>query len=358
MGNLEQVILLLVSSQGILLSVALISSVIKKNYSNLFLGLITLIISLEILNTWGMKVGYHSSANPFPFWILSSYLVMPPALLLFVKINTQPTFHLKPQAFFLFVPAIIEITSEFFTFYSNKLVGTNYHLIKNPYWFAFTEILPVFAMVAVLLIYWIGLKSLVVQTNELSIKKSLLHSSKLYGLFIVFTLLTIFWFIQGILGFQVFFIIEIILTSFLFILGYIGYFHPAFFDIPKFLKNHISKEEFLQYDDKKELPRLASLFENEKIYTKPRLTLEAVAGTLNLPPRYISGLISSYHNTDFRNFVNSYRVNEVIGRIKDPKYGHLSLFGIAMDSGFNSKSSFNQIFKTFTGQKPSDYLKK
>ena len=36
----------------------------------------------------------------------------------------------------------------------------------------------------------------------------------------------------------------------------------------------------------------------------------------------------------------------------------LTLLGIAYESGFNSKTSFNRIFKEFTGQSPSSYLKK
>ena len=167
-----------------------------------------------------------------------------------------------------------------------------------------------------------------------------------------------FWFIQGIIGFQVFTIIEIILSTFLFILGFVGYFHPSFFTIPQFLKGKISKEEFSQYDDKKELARLAALFENEKIHKRPRLSLNELSRELNLPTRYLSGLIHSYHNTDFRNFVNSYRVNEVIARIRDPHESHKTLLAIAMESGFSSKSSFNQIFKAFTGQTPSNYLEK
>ncbi len=358
MENFEQIILLLISGQGILLSFALITTIFKKNYSSFFLGLITAVITLEILNTWAIRTGYHSLENPFPFWSFGSYLIIPPALWLFMKVNTQPTFQLKPKSFILFVPAIVEIVVELFSFYSNKILGTNYHLIDNAFWYILTEITPIIAVVIVLIVFIKELASLTIKLKKLAVKNIILQFLKLYVFFIVFSFLTLFWVLQAIFHFQVFMVIEIILLVFIFVLGYIGYFRPTFFDIPKILKPEIIKENYPQYDDEKELKELKSLFEDEKIYTKQKLSLKDVAIQLNLPERYISGLINSYHNTSFSTYVNSYRVEDIIKRIKDPKEKHKTLLGIAMESGFNSKSSFNQIFKTTTGKNPSDFLKK
>ena len=56
-------------------------------------------------------------------------------------------------------------------------------------------------------------------------------------------------------------------------------------------------------------------------------------------------------------FVNGYRVDEVKSRLKDPKNSQYTILSIAYDSGFNSKSSFNIIFKKFTGLTPSQFVK-
>lgn len=359
MQSLEQIILLLVTGQGILLTFALLSSIIKKNYSNFFLGLITFVLTIEILNIWGMRVSYHNSENAFPFWLLGSYLILPPALLLFVKVNTQPLFQPKPIHFFFLLPALIEIVVEFFSFYSNRFLTTQYQLLENELWYIFTEVVPIVAMAVVVAFFAKALIKLRTGLKNVSKSRgSFYQTSKLSIFFAVFSFLTLFWFLLALFDVQVFAVIEAILILFLFVLGYLGYFQPTFFDVPKVLKKEIIKEKFSQYDDKVELNRLSDLFTDKKIYTKQKLTVKEVAAHLELPERYVSGIINSYHNVSFTQYVNSFRVAEALERIKDPKEGNKTLLGIAMESGFNSKSSFNQIFKDTTGKNPSDFLKK
>ncbi len=356
MESFEAIILLVVSGQGMLLSMGLISSVIKKSYSNFFLGLITLVVTLEMLNAWATHIQYHNSPRAFPFWIFGSYLILPPALLLFSRVNTQPAFVPNRKTLWWFAPAAVEIVVEFSAFYYYVSTGVSINLLQYTAWFAFTELLPVAGMAAAVVVYWLNLRRAAVRIKETNVVSGWPHLAKLYSLFGLFVLFTLLWILQ-VAGIHVFSIIEIVLSAFLFVLGYLGYFHPSFFEVPPLLKGK-NREEFAQYNDDAELQRLLALFENEKLHRQPRLGLDDVAGKLKLPSRYVSGLVNTYHRTDFRNFVNRYRVNDVVERIKDPRESHKTLLALAMEAGFSSKSSFNQIFKTVTGQKPSDYLVK
>ena len=54
-------------------------------------------------------------------------------------------------------------------------------------------------------------------------------------------------------------------------------------------------------------------------------------------------------------FVNSYRVEEVQRRLVDPSSAHLTVLAIGLEAGFNSKSSFNAVFKKHTKMTPSQY---
>lgn len=352
MKNFEQIVLLLIAGQGILISFALITSYFKKNYSNFFLGLITAVITLEVLNFWGMKVSYHSSDNPFPFWILGSYLIIPSALFLFVKTNTTTNFKITRKTFLLFIPALIEIIIEFSSFYSSK----NYVLTKSNIWIVFTEVLPVILMILVLIFFLLQILKVENQIKQREIKTSSYLTLKLYVIFFIFLIITVLWFLSSITTVPVFKYIIIFLLIFTFSIGYLGFFQPHFFDVPELLKIK-STNDFIKFNDKNELLRLKLLFETDKIFTKPKLTIKDVAKELNLPPRYLSKIINSYHETNFKNFVNTYRVNDVIEKIKNSETNKKTLLGIALDSGFNSKSSFNQIFKEHTGKTPSNYLK-
>jgi len=96
--------------------------------------------------------------------------------------------------------------------------------------------------------------------------------------------------------------------------------------------------------------------ETEKPYLEPKLTLSSLADELEISANHLSQVINQYEEKNFFDFVNSYRVEEYKERATDPAYQNFSILAIALDSGFNSKSSFNQVFKKFTGKTPSQYL--
>ena len=90
-------------------------------------------------------------------------------------------------------------------------------------------------------------------------------------------------------------------------------------------------------------------------YQDPDLSLSSLAEKLNLTPHELSRIINTALKKSFYDFINEYRVAEVIKRMQDPACDHLTLLGIAYDSGFNSKSTFNLIFKKITGKTPAEY---
>jgi AraC-like DNA-binding protein len=105
----------------------------------------------------------------------------------------------------------------------------------------------------------------------------------------------------------------------------------------------------------KYLFRLESLMNDEKIFTNPDLKLSVLSEYLKLPSHQVSKLINEKYGKSFNDFVNEYRVKEFISRLNDLKYRSKTIFGIALDTGFNSKSSFNTAFRKITGKKPSEY---
>jgi len=352
MDTLKAVILLLAAGQGILLSIALLTPRKKSSLSNIFLGLVLLILSLELLNDWGFKIHYHSNPNAIPFWILQSYLIVPPALWFFVQLNTNASFTFRKIYLVAFVPGLIEIVAEGF----NKFNNTGYTLSQSQAWSIFTEIIPPVATGMVLIHYAINLWRLN-RSAAISFSGSgALQWVKLYGLFFAFTLLTFLWVLEVFFLLPVFVYVEFLLIALIFALGYVGYFQPDFFSIPVFIKMKTEAAGFSRYADKDELKKLERAFSEQKLHRQPKLSLEELAAQLKLPERYVSHLINIYHHSNFNNYVNGWRVKEVIEKINDPAEQHKTLLALALEAGFNSKSSFNQIFKAHTGRTPSELL--
>lgn len=103
--------------------------------------------------------------------------------------------------------------------------------------------------------------------------------------------------------------------------------------------------------------RLKQFMDLEKPYLEPDLSLPYLANRLKIAPHVLSRVINERLELNFFDFINEYRVEHVKALINDPKYDHLSLLGIAYESGFNTKSAFNRVFKKMTGQTPSEYKK-
>ena len=100
---------------------------------------------------------------------------------------------------------------------------------------------------------------------------------------------------------------------------------------------------------------LRRVMEDKRYYEDAELSLTSLADKLGLTVHELSRIINIALKKNFNDFINEYRVAEVIRKMQDPAFAHITLLGIALDSGFNSKSSFNRIFKQITGKSPAEY---
>jgi len=124
---------------------------------------------------------------------------------------------------------------------------------------------------------------------------------------------------------------------------------------PDFIQKYRAYMQFAGEDGERYLQKLKSLMCEAKIFTDSELKLSLLAEQLGLPSHQVSKLINEKFGKSFNDFVNEYRVQEFISRINNDEYKSYTIYGIALDVGFNSKSSFNTAFKKITGKTPSDY---
>jgi AraC-like DNA-binding protein len=103
---------------------------------------------------------------------------------------------------------------------------------------------------------------------------------------------------------------------------------------------------------------LTGLMEKEKPHLDPTLNLNKLADRVSMHPKDLTIVLNQELETNFYDFLNEYRIEEAKTKLLDPQYKHLTILAIAYDSGFNSKSSFNALFKKYVKMTPKEFIKK
>lgn len=102
--------------------------------------------------------------------------------------------------------------------------------------------------------------------------------------------------------------------------------------------------------------QLIHTMEIEKAFLDPNLGLPQLAAKVKMSTHDLSFLINTGLGENFFQFVNRYRVEEAKKLLKSDRYKYLNILGIAYESGFRSKSTFNATFKKLTGLSPSQFV--
>ena len=103
--------------------------------------------------------------------------------------------------------------------------------------------------------------------------------------------------------------------------------------------------------------RLKVHMENDEPYLDPSVSLRQLAEHLDLHPNKLSWLINEAVGQNFNEYINSFRLRTFKSKALDPANAHLTLLGLAYESGFNSKTVFNAFFKKMEGLTPRAWVK-
>jgi AraC-like DNA-binding protein len=101
--------------------------------------------------------------------------------------------------------------------------------------------------------------------------------------------------------------------------------------------------------------RLIEVLEKKQLYLNPELRLSDLAEALDIRPYRVSEILNRGLQTTFYDLINGYRVSKARELLLAPDSAQFNLLGIAMESGFKSKSVFNDVFKKSTGMTPSQF---
>lgn len=103
--------------------------------------------------------------------------------------------------------------------------------------------------------------------------------------------------------------------------------------------------------------KITTFMNESKAYLDSDLTLKKLARLTGMSEHLISETVNRKAERSYSDFINSYRIQYFLRKIKAGEHKVNTLLGLALDCGFNSKSTFNRAFKQITNQTPSEYIK-
>jgi AraC-like DNA-binding protein len=383
--NFVSIIILLAAIQGFFLAILLFKKY-HSLYANRFLGLLLFCYSFILVHLFLQDTGFYNQ-NPHLLYILLSLpLLIGPLHFLYARFLIQPSARFDKKQLLHFLPFIIYTLMQLpFLFKSSGELLSSLPDVENEGFplkqLIFNEIIIiqglVYTIYTLVLIrkYSYRLKEVFSALDKVKLtwlRNITLMALTAIGMFILEIML--FFLDLRLLEFGQ--LSSFLIAIYVYTLGYWGMLKSEIFlepavvnsmnelnriepheiksevqsDIRKYEKSGLSEEKAQEI-----LDSLLSMMQKEKPYRNSEITLTQLANSLSFSPHNLSEVINSQLQKNFFDFMNEYRVEEVKQDLKDPAKKHLKILAIAFDAGFNSKSSFNTIFKKQTGMTPSEF---
>jgi AraC-like DNA-binding protein len=370
---MEYVLLLGVFEAGFL--ALLLYTKRNKVLPDKILASLFLLYALTILLSF-VEVYNRKNAYPYPFLLnLAPCLIVlhGPAIWFYVRSQITATFKFRFIYLLHFLPFTVFLVDYFYrqlTFSSEELVDIAINE-DFKHWFVY----KVFVLI-------IALSSVVYQAWGLWLLKRYNHAMKnffsspnqfdmqwlrilLTSTLITYLVINAFFVVDLFVHFLPFSSMQpisfVVATVYILFLGYYGHRQTNVFasnslpiNVEAVPQPHLSPDPI---DEKEErfVYALMNYMSVEKPYTDSSLTLTKLADNMLVTPEFLSSILNGRLNRNFFDFVNHYRVEEFKKRCNDASNQNFTLLGIAYDCGFNSKATFNRVFKQYTGLTPSEY---
>lgn len=367
--TLFDVLIIIGITQGLITSVLLLSS--KKNKrSNPFLALG--LIAFCFLST---KILLHSLALwetlTFRYFPNGVELVIAPLLYFYTLALVNPRFKFEPKHYIHFIPFFISQSYAFYVYFS--LLGApsipEKDIIANALYFneikRLEDHLSLLSIGIYLIWGYINLSAYKFWLNNTTSDSSYPDFNWLRNIFILCAVLGLFLLLNLALIFIPYFddshflrwrAYFIFIAGLIYYLGLVGYKQDEFPIVvnsspPPKNTGKLSAEKMAEA-----VQLIRQALQTEQVFLNPTLTAKDLAQQLGISQSHLSAVVNQYFEKSFRELINDCRVEEVKQKLKDTSYEHLSILGIALESGFNSEASFYRIFKKKTGLSPKAYL--
>jgi AraC-like DNA-binding protein len=147
-----------------------------------------------------------------------------------------------------------------------------------------------------------------------------------------------------------FIIYYLLASTIVIIVGIVLYTNPDFLEglARKYLRSGLHEDTM-----KRIAGKIKQSFSNEKVFLQNELSLDKLSKHIDEKPHYISQTLSAWVGENFNDFLNRHRVEHAKELLANSQFDHFKIEGIALESGFNNKATFNKAFVKFTAMTPS-----
>lgn len=189
----------------------------------------------------------------------------------------------------------------------------------------------------------------------------------IYGVGMLYGITTIYKVIQ-IFGVVIFsnemMFVNILVSLFILIFLYIGNTYAYLFSVPFSGESVELDKPAEKYKSglgedivEQKYRELIKFMEEKKPFLDNNLNISKLSDLTEISTQHISQIINTKTEGNFNDFVNSYRVEYLLEKINKGEDENYTLLSLAFECGFNSKTTFNRVFKENTGKTPTEYIK-
>jgi AraC-like DNA-binding protein len=153
-------------------------------------------------------------------------------------------------------------------------------------------------------------------------------------------------------------VLWIVFSVVIYLLGHLGIYKFGINEERKKIRTYAIENKKYSEDKKSKnqyIQALENLLINEKQFLDANLTLESVAKELGISTSYLSRIINAELKMSFTEYLNKLRIEQAKLYLNNPSFSNYTILAIGMEAGFNSKSSFFNVFKKITGSTPLAY---
>lgn len=363
--NLLTTSLIFASLQGFLLAAFLLTTKKYHKKSNVALafGLISTAL-IVLLNCFNI-IGLHKVYPGLAYLPIQYTFLLAASIYYFVIFLIHPKYTFRKHDYLICFPVIIQIIfqiSWLIAYFVNPELITQ----QKEFYRTLREIGEGTSIVFAGILFIIAIKKVITYQKQLFANYTSIENRDLTWLRNFILIIIILW-----IGWAIYFVghisnsfsfemypVWIGMTITVYWLGYFMYLRRDVFEIIAFDSPTIPiQQNKLSEKTNDHFAKIIELMELNHLYKDPDFNMSVLSEKTELSNGYLSQIINQKTGKNFFDFVNEYRVNEVKSKLADSSFAHYSLLGIGLESGFKSKSTFNSVFKKFTGQTPSQFKK-